>query len=208
MLRIKSIPCWNFVGVLITLFPMVNILYTILNVKMIISIFNMPDAIVERLAKSWKVVNNQTIANTAKMIPNIITRIRFIPSALMFEISVKDDTKLFWSLINNFIPKNSPHPTKIISNNIIINTYIGLFENPPGKYTMPAITTIIKIINTAILYRTNLSLLNMLLLGKGVPLSDIWSENIKNKHPKTIMAIATENVWPKYWVMYPPGFIV
>jgi hypothetical protein len=87
---------------------------------------------------------------------------------------------------------------KIINNNIIINIDIGLFSNPPGKYTMPATTMIIKIINTKILYITNLSLLNTLIsedvLGLVPVLSDKLIENTKNKNPNTIIAMATENV--------------
>jgi hypothetical protein len=91
---------------------------------------------------------------------------------------------------------------KIINNNIIINIDTGLFSNPPGKYTMPATTMIIKIINTKMLYMTNLSLLNtliseevlLLVLVLVLVLSDKLIENTKNKNPNTIIAMATENV--------------
>jgi hypothetical protein len=61
---------------------------------------------------------------------------------------------------------------------------------------MPATTMIIKIINTKMLYMTNLSLLNMLISEDvlGLVLSDKLIENNKNKNPNTIIAIATENV--------------
>ena len=53
------------------------------------------------------------------------------------------------------------------------------------------------------------NLINLSRYGAGNEyITHCLKENIKNKNPKTIMAIATENVWPKYWVMYPPGFIV
>ena len=124
MLRIRSIPSWNLEGVGAALFPMVNILYTRLNAKIIINVFNIPDAMVERLAKSWNVANNHTINNAAKMIPNIITRIRFIPSDLMLEKSFMvdgiDETNSSFSFVNNFIPKNIAHPDKSIKSNIII----------------------------------------------------------------------------------------
>ena len=75
---------------------------------------------------------------------------------------------------------------------------MGLFTNPPGKYTMPPTTMIIKIINTKMLYMTNLSLFNTLIseeeLGLALALSDKLIENTKNKNPNTIIAIATENV--------------
>jgi hypothetical protein len=89
---------------------------------------------------------------------------------------------------------------KIINNNIIINIDIGLFTNPPGKYTIPATTMIIKMINTKMLYMTNLSLLNTLIIEEELVLvlvlvlSDKLIENTKNKNPNTIIAMATENV--------------